>query len=449
MNSAVTAFSALLFIGGGLAVMAWFMALRVAPRERLAEVRSWLTHWTIKGIAAPFLIWSLMNFGLSWSIQPFMPKVQAAINTPGAFGPAYILALGPGAFVICSYWAAFTLGWVVFRIIQGLTPETKPHFRALCTTCALGLSLPAAVLLLIGGWALAGMAATVILAPLAGYAPSVLNPRKAPPMYARAIARIKFGKYAEAEWEIIRELEKCEQDFDGWLMLAELYATKFNDLGEAQQTILDICEQPQVTASQYSHALHRLADWQLKLGRDPKAARRTMERVIARYPGSHLARMAHLRINQMPHTAQELQEQEQSQTIPLPALGDSLDEASSKVEPASTEHIAALQANECVERLKIDPNNVVAREKLARIAAEHLGQARMALDQIQLLLGMANQPANRRADWLSLKAAWEIKYLHDGPAARKTLEQLAREYPQTAQAFAARQRLVKMPPSTP
>ena len=444
MSPALTVFSALLTIGGGLAVMAWFMAFRLAQPDRLPQLRNWLISWTIKGIGVPFLIWGLMNFGISWSIQPFMPKVQDALNTPGAFAPAYVRALGSGIFVICSYWAAFTLGWTAFTAAQDLTPETKPHFRALCTTCSLGLSLPAAVLLLIGGWPMAGFAASVILAPLVGYAPSVLKPRKAPPMYARAIARIKFGKYAEAEWEIIRELEKCEEDVDGWLMLAELYATKFNDLGEAQRSILDICDQPQVTAPQYSLALHRLADWQLKLGHDPKSARRSLEKIIHRYPGSHVARMAQLRINQLPETAQELAEQEQAQKIPLPALGESLEENAPAVEPGLSPQSAALQANECVDRLKADPNNVAAREKLARLAADHLGQARMAVDQIQLLLGMANQAPGRRAEWLSLKAAWQIRHLQDAEGARKTLQELTRDYPQTPQAFAARYRLEKM-----
>jgi hypothetical protein len=444
MSPAVTVFGGLLVIGGGLAVMAWVMAFRLTPPERHREIRSWLTTWAIKGIAAPFVIWGLMNFGLSWSIQPFMPKVQAALNTPGTFLPAYIRALGAGLFVICSYWTAFTLGWLVYTAARGLSAETRPHFRALCTTCGLGLSLPAAVFLLIGGWTMAGFAATIILGPLVGYAPSVLNPRKTPPMYARAIARMKFGKYAEAEWEIIRELEKCEDDVDGWLMLAELYATKFSDLGEAQRTILDICDQPQVTASQYSLALHRLADWQLKLGRDPKSARRSLEKIIARYPASHVARMAQLRINQLPDSATELEEREQPQAIPLPALGASLDDGGAGSETGLSPQIAALQANECVERLKMDPNNVQAREKLARLAAERLGQARMAVDQLQLLLGMANQPPNRRAEWLSLKAAWQIRYLQDHEGARKTLEELARDYPQTPQAFAARHRLGKM-----
>jgi hypothetical protein len=444
MSPAVTVFGALLIIGGGLAVMAWIMTFRLTPPERHAQTRSWLIGWTIRGIGVPFLIWGLMNFGLSWSIQPFMPKVQAALNTPGTFAPAYVRALGSGVFVICTYWAAFTLGWIAVTAAQGLSAETRPHFRALCTTCGLGLCLPAAVFVLIGGWTMAGFAATIILGPLVGYAPAVLRPKKAPPMYARAIARIKFGKYAEAEWEIIRELEKCEEDVDGWLMLAELYATKFNDLGEAQRTILDICDQPQVTAPQYSVALHRLADWQLKLGHDPKSARRSLEKIIYRYPGSHVARMAQLRINQMPETAQELQAQEQVQRIPLPALGDSLDEAAPASETEMSPHAASLQANECVERLRTDPNNVAAREKLARLAAENLGQARMAVDQIQLLLGMANQPPGRRAEWLSLKAAWQIRYLQDAEGARKSLEELAREYPQTPQAFAARHRLEKM-----
>ena len=52
------------------------------------------------------------------------------------------------------------------------------------------------------------------------YGPSILHVKPTPPMYARAIARMKFGKYSEAELEIIRELEKCEDDFEGWMMLA-------------------------------------------------------------------------------------------------------------------------------------------------------------------------------------------------------------------------------------
>src|SRR5205823_4090341 len=121
----------------------------------------------------------------------------------------------------------------------------------------------------------------------------------------RAIAKMKFGKYTEAEWEIIRELEKSEDDFEGWMMMAELYANHFHDLAEAEQTILEICDQPRTTLPQLSIALHRLADWHLKLACDPDAARRALQMICDRARGTHLARMAQLRLQQLPATAEE------------------------------------------------------------------------------------------------------------------------------------------------
>ncbi len=134
--------------------------------------------------------------------------------------------------------------------------ERKRSFRGLCWTCVLAICLPALLLFFLGGWSALGLALFAILAPIAGYAPGLLGPRKLPPMYARAIARMKFGKYSEAEWEILRELEKCEDDFDGWMMLADLYANHFNDLPAAEQTVLELCDNPRTTPSQFSVALH-------------------------------------------------------------------------------------------------------------------------------------------------------------------------------------------------
>src|SRR3989442_1468841 len=193
-------------------------------------------------------------------------------------------------------------------------------------------------------------------------------------MYTRAVAKMKFGKYSEAEWEIIRELEKCEDDFEGWLMLADLYATQFRDLTEAEQTVLEICDQPRTTPSQVSIALHRLADWHLKLAKDPEAARRALQMICDRLPGTHLAKMAMLRMNQLPLNAAELRVQEMHEPIPLPALGDNLDEDKPAEESASDKERAVETANACVERLKENPNNVAAREKFARILAERLNK---------------------------------------------------------------------------
>jgi hypothetical protein len=258
-------------------------------------------------------------------------------------------------------------------------------------------------------------------------------------MYARAIARIKFGKYTEAEWEIIRELENWEDDFEGWMMLAELYANHFHDLIEAEQTVIELCNQPKVTPSQLSVALHKLADWHLKLAQDPEAARRALQIISDRLKGTHLAHMAKLRIDQLPSSATELREQQTARPIPLPALGDQLDTPAAA--PPMDRDLAAKLANSCVEQLKENPNYVPAREKLARTLAEHLDQPLQGIEQITLLLNMPDRSESERAEWLGLIAAWFLKYCQDIDMGRKFLERLVQEFPNSPQAFSAKRRL--------
>ena len=151
--------------------------------------------------------------------------------------------------------------------------------------------------------------------------------------------------------------------------------------------------------------------------------------------------MAQLRCRQLPVNAVQLREQQTASTIPLPALGDAFDEQ--PVEAASPRERAKATelAKACVEQLEQDPNDVAAREKLARIFAERLQQADRGLEQLFLLLDMPEQPEVKKAEWLSLAAAWRIKYLQDFDTGRTLLQRLAHEFPQTPQALAARRRL--------
>jgi hypothetical protein len=151
--------------------------------------------------------------------------------------------------------------------------------------------------------------------------------------------------------------------------------------------------------------------------------------------------MAQLRMNQLPLNAKELREQQEVKPIPLPALGDSLDEDAPGPGSKLERHKAAHLANECVEKLKRDPNNIAAREKLARLFAEQLDRADLGIEQITLLLEMPDQPEPRRAEWWGLVAAWQLKYRQDVDAARKVLERLVHEFPQTPQALAAERRI--------
>jgi hypothetical protein len=152
--------------------------------------------------------------------------------------------------------------------------------------------------------------------------------------------------------------------------------------------------------------------------------------------------MALLRIRQLPKTVEELREQQSPPPIPLPALGDTLDEQqpSSHLPPGE----AATHALDLVKRLEQDPNDILAREKLARLFAESLRRVDDGLEQLNLLMAMEEQPENKRADWLSLMAAWHLRYHQDNASARKDLEQLLRECPRAPHTLAAKRRLELM-----
>jgi hypothetical protein len=441
MTASAIIFLFLLLLGIAFVVAAWALVVRLTPDHRRRDALRWLLRWSLKGMGVPLTLWALMNLGITWRLQPFMPQVQAAQYAGLNWFAPFLRVAGYGVFVITSYWMALTLGWTLAQLSRGLEGEQHGQFRSLAWTCCIGMLLPALLIQLLGGWPILGVAASAILLPLAGYAPGILRAKKLPPMYARAVARAKFGKYAEAEAEIIRELEKCEDDFDGWLMLAELYAIHFNDLAEAQQTIIEICDHPGTNPSQLSVALHKLADWQLKLAGDPVAARRTLQVVCSRLPGTHLARMAQLRINQLPATGIELRRQQENRPIPLSAHHDPLDQTLRPVEPNIARNIAVEKANAFVEALNRNPANTSAREQLARILAEKLDQPGSAIEQLMVLLDQPDQPDSKRAQWLALAAAWHLNLRHDTTAGRQLLERLIREFPESPQFFPARRRL--------
>jgi hypothetical protein len=174
------------------------------------------------------------------------------------------------------------------------------------------------------------------------------------------------------------------------------------------------------------------------------AARSALQRIIDRFPGTHLARMARLRLSQIPSTAEELRDSQQAGRIPLPALGDALDAEPNPPVSRLERKQAAQLANSYVERLRQNPNNVEVREKLARLFAERLGRCELGIEQIELLLGMADQPEPKCAEWLGLVAAWNFKYRRDFDAGRAVLEKLVKAFPRTPQALSARRRLELM-----
>ena len=418
--------------------------MRLVAEEQREQSRHWLTAWSVKGLLLPILFWAVMNVGLSFTLQPFRPEIQFAQNSGKPWGSTFFQFLGYGVFIVGTYWTALTLGWAIPKGIGSLEPEQHASFKSLSLTCIIGLSLPAVLVASIGGWPMVGFAVASVLGPIVGYMPRILRAKKAPPTYARAIARIKFGKYKEAEWEIIRELEKVEDDFEGWMMLAELYAKNFGDLREAEKTVLEICEHPRTTLSQLSVALHRLSEWHLNLANDPYAARRALQIICNRLPGTHLAHMAQLRINQLPATVEALHASRTPKPIPLSGYHGKFAKNSSNTDSELDHNPAVTAANACVEKLNQDPNDIAAREEFALLLIEQLGQVEQGLEQLMLLMTVPETSAAKRAYWLTLAAQCHFYRRDDTEMCRNLLQRLLHEFPDTPEAVKARGLLHKI-----
>ena len=434
-------FAAVILLLVGLGVGVFYYLERLVEGQG-PDGRRWFWNWVCKGLVAPILFWMLWNFGIIPGLPALLPQVAQAQSGGGSRASTFLVVTTCALFVIGSFWAAVTFAW--FLVIIAAREDIRADFLGACVVWSVVMVPLALLIIYLSGWLAAGFAVALWLLPIAHSSLPLLARKKVGPLYSRAIGKMKLGKYEDAEWEVIHQLEKAEDDFEGWLMLADLYANHFDDLAGAQRTIDEICGHPATTPSQFSISLHRLADWHLKLGEDPVAARRALEEICRKMPGTHLATMAQQRINQLPGSREELRARQKGRTIHLPALNHSLEEPPISGGSESGRDQALAQANRFVDQLKKNPDDVTAREELARLFAERLDRVELAIEQVELLLLMPEQPPAKAAEWLSLLAAWQLKYRRDAAAARTLLERLMHEYPHSAQAFAAQRHLKLM-----
>lgn len=405
--------------------------------ERLTESEQagrWFWRWYGKGVLVPLLLWLVLGLGIIPGLPGVIPRFL-----PGQ-GPSLEALFAVGTMLVGTYWAGLTLLWLALTVTQQIPAENVPQLRGLWLIWSVPL-LPLALLLGWGmGWGGAGFALGLWLFPIAhGLAPLQTVVRKAP-QYSSAMARLKFGKFDEAEWEILRQLEGCEEDFQGWFMLAELYACHFGDLPGAARIVRDLIDQPNVTPSDQAVALHKLADWHLQFAEDPDAARLALAEISARFPDTLLDRMARQRAGQLPASTEELRERRKPRRIALPGQrrDTARESAPTSVDPPA-EPAATAQA--CVRALEKNPDDVDARERLARLFAGRLGRKDSGIEQLELLLTMAGQSADKRTEWLLLLAQWQLLDPADPDAARGTLRRVLADFPQTGAAFEAQRRL--------
>jgi hypothetical protein len=421
----------------GFCLVLWDFSHHLPPAQ-VPPLRRWFTRWMLKGLLTPVLLWTVFNAGVSVYFPPLMPAVEfARMNGHGAEMMEYVVLLG--LFVVGSYWAAITVAWLL-----AIVAEQVPDRRQLknCLLLWSALLAPLAILIIWAfGWRLAGFGVTLWLLPMLQQVLTLRPAVKTPPIYSRAIAAINFDKYKEAEKAVIEELESCEDDFDGWMMLAELYADQFHDLPGAMDLVRQTCANPNITPSQFAVAHHRLADWQLKWGQDPDAARAALAEIGRHYPGSHLEHMARLRMNQLPASREEWIAQQSVKKISLPTLRGSARNFSSARPVAISRDEASVRSQQCVLHLQSNPDDIATREELARLWAEELGQVEMGVEQLELLLSMRGHASAKAAEWLGLLTLWHLRYPQNLPAARAAMERLIRLYPKSPQAIAAQRRM--------
>jgi hypothetical protein len=399
------------------------------PNKRRTGFRRWLFKWGCKGLLIPLLAWTFLNAGIFDSMPPLIPRFYYEIVAGHRF-QVLCDAMAIGILVIGSYWAAVTSGWLLATL--GGQTEHRREFNHCVLLWSAFLGPMAWMLTSSFGWQFSGVAVTLWFLPILQRVLSLQPEQTLKPIYSQALAKLNLDKHKEAEQAVLEELEKCEDDFDGWLFLADLYANHFHDLAGAEEIIHQTCDHPGTTASQAAVAFHRLADWHLKLGNDPMAARRILHEICRRHPKSHLDHMARLRIDHLPAGKAEYIESRTPKAISLPTRSGSIHEHS---ESADT---ALARAKNCIGELKKNPNDMAAREELARIYASELNLVDPALEQLELLLAMPDAPAHKAARWLSLMAAWHVKYKKDAATARKLFERVMASHPNTPEAFAAR-----------
>jgi hypothetical protein len=393
--------------------------------------------WAIQGLLFPSLVFAIFNFGFGDNLPALVPEIVEAQRAGAPWLRLWALWSLAGTALVTFHWAAVTYIWMLFRTIQ--QSEDRVETLLVSGFFALFSFTVAGFFVYLSGWIYLGPGICLALLPIVHFTIEMGEKPITYAFYGKAIAHLKRGNVQDAEWEVISQLEKSENDFEGWMLLAEMYAKDYRNMEDAARVILDVCKQPDVQPIQVSIACHKLADWQLEIAENPVGARAALELLCRKLPGTHFAFMAQQRIRQIPSTCEEFDEAKKGRKIRLQPLREENDKPQ-KAEPVSRSEAAA-EANRLSDKLSAEPNDIPAREKLALVLGEKLGKIDMAVEQLTLLGELPDATEEQKAKWLAQIASWEFNRDKDPEKFQTALRRIIREYPQTSHAFAAQRRL--------
>ena len=403
--------------------------------------------WVIRGWITPLFLWTAWNLAVfaGWldGVIPLLPGVPLGPIPGKQLGDLVAHSAALVVFAVTTHWMAFTQLRLLEHFSRAEYAEDPKFWRMLFGIVVFPLAGFVAWWLGPAGW---GLSSAIVL--WFGVQFLTREPRRHVPAYGRAVARMKFGNYREAEQEIIQQLEQCEDDYEGWMLLAQLYAERFGELKNASDTVFDVCSQPAITPFQISRGFNRLADWQLAHGNDPKAAKAALEEVVRRAPGTPFARTAEQRIALLPLDREELQEQRAVKRLRLPSLSDgpaptigtqesAAPSTGAPVSPTEARAASRRRLTRLLTRMAAAPDDWSLREQRWKLLGDELGETGTAVRELEDLLSRNLVPRERLPASLALVAGWRLKRLGDRAGARKVLERLVQEFPGTSEGYGA------------
>lgn len=261
------------------------------------------------------------------------------------------------------------------------------------------------------------------------------------PLYSIAEAYRKRGNYQRAVAEVHRQLVNFPEDYQGWLLLAEIQAENLRDVEGAIETMERILSFESVGAKNGAAVLGRVADWELARG-NRDAAQTALERIQLMYPGTAEAQIAAQRIAHIA-SPEDLADMQNPRVI---ALKHSDEKIGLRIEPSipPPEETPADVARRYLDHLQTHPLDNEIREKLALVYANDFQRLDLAIGELEQLITTPNQQPKNVVRWLNLMADIQIRLGAGIEAARQTLERIVELYPKSAAANTATVRLSQL-----
>lgn len=257
---------------------------------------------------------------------------------------------------------------------------------------------------------------------------------EARPLYSFATAKLNRGDVTGAIAEVRKQLVQFPDDYQGLMLLARIFVERQNNLADASEILERIGSEAQYSEGEQVMALSQLADWRLKYGLDSSGAREALECIERRFPGTEAGYMAAQRLAHL--TPQEmLDERKKHKPIEVVEHVGRVGLAPHPREFAVAPGVdPALRAGQLVEHLAEHPQDFEARVELAALYNEHYARPDLAIDQLEQLTNLPNQPMKNVVHCLHHIADIQVEKMQDPAGARRTLEKIIELFPQTAAA---------------